>query len=68
MGRVDPVYLPRLAGRKPLGRAEAPDAVETALPAQHSVAAADAAGEIVGDVEDGGVAAVAARVEVQTDQ
>ena len=46
-----------------LVRVQAPDAFEQALAAQHLVAAGDAAVEIVGDVEEGGVAIGDARIE-----
>ena len=55
-GGVHPVDLLGLAGAQPFVRIDAPDAVEQALAAQHLVAAGDAAPEIVGGVEEGGVA------------
>ena len=53
----------RLARAQPFVRIEAPDAFEQALPAQHLVAAGDAAVEVVGDVEEGAVAVGDAAVE-----
>ncbi len=52
-------------GRQRLVGIQAPDALEQALAAQHLVAAGDAAGEVVGDVEEGAVAVGDARIQRQ---
>src|SRR4051812_7793333 len=62
---ADAVDLQHLARTEPFGRIEAPDALQQPLPAQHFVAAGDAAVKIVGDIEEGAVAVGDAGVERQ---
>src|SRR3954451_25121474 len=60
---VDAVDLVLLAGAEALVRIEAPQALHQALPAQHLMAAGDAAVKIIGDVEEGAVAIGYAGIE-----
>src|SRR5215831_20838818 len=65
IGRADPVDLLLLSASQRLARVEAPDAFEQPLAAQDFVATRDHAVEVVGRVEDRGVAIGHLRVERQ---
>lgn len=65
MFAADAIDLLHLAGAETLGRIEAPDALQQALPTQDLVATGDAAVKIVGDVEEGAVAVGDAGIERQ---
>ena len=62
---TDAIDFRRLPRRKRFGRIEAPGAPQQPLAAQDLVAAGDAAGEVVGDVEEGAVAVGDARIQGQ---
>src|SRR5437016_5733447 len=62
---VHAVDLLALSGRELLVGVKAPRPFEQPLPAQHFMAAGNAAGEIMGDVEEGAVAVGDARIECE---